>query len=407
MTNVYLSTVFDEVQGTLRVGRRTPYGDQGIYQSTPIFSISSSLSPSNLRDETTVVGSGAVSAELGKIKLSTGATPNSSARLETHAVGYTISGTASEAQINVQLGDIITDSTVIRFGIGDSVDGAFYEIDSTGIKTVLLVNSVRVSETYKEDWIQDTLDGSGASGHTLSLDNSFLGWGFRFTDIGKMVYTLVFSGDDLEELGESIMHLDKLSMFGGFTNSHFHMFAEVLNGTDGNDYSISIGHRRFDITGKNIQDIRETGELRLAASVPASANLFPLISMRQKALFPGSVVNHIPSALFGYNIISDQNLAVYVTRNGTINGTFATLSAYDATETSIESNITCTTQSGYQVVGGPRLHNADSTVGNITILSTLEGLNFNVHDEAITLAVRNLGASAATIQVSVVMTEHW
>lgn len=108
---------------------------------------------------TTLTGSGAVTTATGAYVLTTGTTANSRALLASTRKARTIGGTTNIFSVALVLGDSGVANNTRRWGVGDAVNGVFFELAGTTLQGMYRVNSVDTAFSF--NIIPGTAVGSG------------------------------------------------------------------------------------------------------------------------------------------------------------------------------------------------------------------------------------------------------
>ena len=122
-----------------------------------------------LRYATVTTGAGAAVGETaGEFRLQSGTANSSIASIQTNQRGQYQAGAMGQAGIGVRIPTLPLTTAFCEWGYTDFTNGFFFGVDGTG-KYVAYVTGGSATKVYQDDWNVDTLDGTGASGYTLTL----------------------------------------------------------------------------------------------------------------------------------------------------------------------------------------------------------------------------------------------
>ncbi|WP_082232857.1 hypothetical protein [Halobacillus massiliensis] len=378
-------------------------------EKTPIIELTSVYGLSDLRDIVETIGTGSVSNDATEYLVSTAAGSTDAAILESALRGRYEPGYAGEAGIGARLPDAPTGDQVVRWGMYDSENGAFFGTTSTDI--FVAVRRDGTDDIINQgSWNVDNLDGTGPSGVTLDLSEGNI-YQVLFTWYGYGVIEFRVVLPNPVTLAQEVITVHRYTPIGetSFVDPNLPLRAEVDNNGTGSPLTLYIGGRAYGIIGRYDPVFRVTSERRQLTGV--TSTLTPVISFIRKTEFPAGSgrANSIEVNLEEINLISSLDIAYQVILGGTVNGTYNNYPTATTNipndETGLLVNNNATTITGGEVVF-QGITSGGGGADRVTAKALL--LDFNLPtDLPITLAVSNLEGGTATVRAVFRVTESW
>ncbi|MCP1156945.1 hypothetical protein NKS29_04040 [Bacillus infantis] len=403
--------VFDPAATIVNVGPNvnSQFNELRTAARTSIVELVSVYGLSDLRDVTTVTGSGTVGTNNTEFILSTTANGTDSAVLETAERGRYQPGFSGESGIGVRLPSPPTGSQVVRWGLFDDENGAFFGQDATGIFIGIRRAGTDIDIIPQASWNVDPLDGTGPSGATLDLsEGNIFQIDFTWYGYGVISFSVVIPNP--LTLAQEVITVNRYSPTGqtSFTDPNLPVRAEVENNGTASPLSLFVGGRQYSIIGEYDPVFRITSERR---QVTATTTLTPVISFQRKAIFPAGSgrPNSVSVKLEGVDLLPTTDIYFQILLDPVINGTFVDFPTattnIPSNETALLVNTTSTTLTGGQVVFQGLA--ASGAPGNNRVLVSAELLDFELPDDSIvTLAIATFTGTSSVISAFRV-TEEW
>jgi len=358
-----------------------------------------------LRDAITVVGAATVSTPSSGngYQLSTAAVALNAATLESAVNAQNNMGTAAEAAIEVLLPVNPIGNQVARWGIFTDLDGFCFGRDSTGIFISTRLAGVE-TKVYQDFWNGDKLNGTGASGLTLTLakGNQFqITYVFSF---GVVEFRVVMQDSNNIEQVVTVYRY-RLNNSPNMNDPNLPIRAQVQNGSTATAMSLFVYSRSYAVLGIPDYSQRITSQRRLTLSV--STTFLPLVSFRKKTVFPAGTTraNSVTTYIQGVDIISDKDCIWQIRLASTLTGaSFTTPTDTVASETCLEADVSAT---AIDVATGVLIYEGLAQATNKSLLTSQE-ISLIVPDNLIiSLAIRVVSGTAATITTVLRMRESW
>lgn len=358
-------------------------------EAWPIISLKSNYGLSELRDFTTVTGSGAVSNTIGDgtYSVSTGATASSTASLSSVERGRYSAGTVAISGSGVRIPTLPTGEQVARWGYFDADDGFGFGIDADGMFLFRRKGGVD-TVVRREDW-DDPLDGTGFSGKSIEPTKLHV-YRIPFRWYGSGPAWFEVSTSDEMDLITCHTFSDNDGVI--INDPNLPITVETENGATAADMTAEVAGRQFSIMGRYDPNRRVTSEYRLARSV--GTTFVPLISFDQKTDYASVSVK-----LSGLDLVVTGAAIIWQLRVGsTLTGaTFGAPSDTPATETALEFDKVATAISGGQAI---YTGTAEDGFGGSAASSARELPELDMPDrEPVTLCARSVSGTATVTSV--------
>ena len=374
-------------------------------EATPLFNYTSNYGISALRDVISTAGSGTVTNTQGFYQLSTTATPNASAILDTAERGKLFPGNSFEAGVSIRVPLAPTGTQKATWGYFDGSNGAYFGQDSAGVFIGVLNNGVEIFKVYQSSWNEDKLNGLGPSKLTLDTTAGKM-FQIRFGyEYGIIEFRIVF----VNSLNfQQIVVCHRQTQGTNLTllsdpNQVIRVRAE--NGTSGGSFSIIVRGRYYAVLGPTVPTNRITSESRLNMTVGAGA-FVPTISFRRKAIFPdGSNRNNsVNVQISSFDILASNDLRWQLRYGSTLTGaSFGNISDTPSSETCSQSDVSATainTSTGIKLMSGFAKGGQHAEQQSFPVDTVLNGTT------PVTLAVTSLSGNA-TCNIIFRVHEDW
>lgn len=324
---------------------------------------------SALRDITTLTGTGAVGEVNGEIRVRTGATANSTARLETVARAAYVAGSVAQTGVGLRIPTAPTGSQMVEWGQFDSDNGFGFGWDATDFYVWRMVAGEK-TKTYRSDWNVDAFDESGPTGWSradlVSLVASGAPWHIDWTwyGYGSIVFSMITgSGSEVRHRRPiHVLNVDGLSL----TDPNQPLTVYVQNGATASDFAVYVGGRQFSLWADVSNDVlRHTSADRSAVTL--STNWLPVLAVRRKSVFPaGGRSNSVRCYAHEMAALCGSDIELKLVYGGTVaDGSWGALNDIDANETAIEMNASLTSHSGGRKVDHAILAGGSGSVRNV------------------------------------------
>lgn len=320
----------------------TLFGEQLIAQRRTSISINSTFGTSRLRQLTFLTGSASNDTSVkGKIILETGTTAGSLNRLETAEVSEYAPGFSAEVSIGVRVNDTLEGTAQARWGglSVDSENGLYFKQTNTGIFVVRRKDDVEETVVAQADWNLDPLDGTGKSGLNINQLNGYI-WQVNFTwyGYGLIVFGIVRAVPGAGEI-QHFIPCHSLQVEGDISISepNLQIFAEVDNGDQTSNYTLSVGGMQYSTVGINEGARQRSVDEYVSNVTGVGTDLTHLITFQRKSDFLNRlfILESINMTAVSERIIFEVWLDGTVTLgNGVV---YETATSYDADETSVET----------------------------------------------------------------------
>ena len=325
-------------------GDLTVFNEQQIALRTSQMNFKPTWGVTTYRYKKTETGTGASATETnGEFRLQTGTTTTNVASVETNQIGQYQAGAMGQFGSGFRIPTDPTGTQYAKWGYSDLTNNGFYfGIDVTGLFVAYLTGGAE-TKIYQNDWNTDVLDGSGASGLTLTPANGVISQiDFTWYGYGDIKFSfLIFNATTLTTK-KVIAHTLKITGSASIVDPNQPLKFEVGNGASSTtDFSLYIGGHQFSVVdGNSFPQKRYISELVTNYTTATDILWQPLITFRKKATF-NSRPNSVSIVLENFEVYSDGEVETRITRGGvTSNLTFATATATTATETAAETKVT-------------------------------------------------------------------
>jgi len=375
------------------------FGELITAERTPIIELNSSYGTSLLRDVIETTNSGSVAPASGEIKISTGATANSKAHLDSAEAGRCSPGYGSEMGIGFRVPALPTGNQYAQWGGHDVSEnnGLYFGVDATGLYTAIKDGGA-ATKTYQSDWNIDKLDGTGPSGVTADLSKGDI-WRIIYTwyGYGQIVWGKVATINNQQQFAPCHYVVPEGST--SIESPNFYIFAEVLNGGDAANLDAFVGGRQYSIVGRYRPKFRYTSQLRTGVST--STSILPIVSFRNKTAFLDRTVR-----VAGMEVIPvTEDVVVEVRINGTLtNASWQTPTNHTAAETAVESDISATALTNGVVVWSEVFEAGKKNESNTLAVAALD-IDLP-QQQPVTLCARTLSGTG-TVTANFRVQEEW
>lgn len=306
-----------------------------------VFSANGFQSPSVIRDVITTTGSGSVTQVGGEIVVSSGGTAGSTARIDTAEYGEYHSGYGAEMGIGIRISDLPQGDTVARWGMGDGVNGLYFEQRADSLLAARLKNGVATTFA-QENWNIDAAPKVGIGAQEFDVrDGHIFQIPFAYYGDGPVVWGIAAVRGNNQEFMP--LHIQKFEGELSIANPNLPIFAEVINGAgDATDYKLYVHGRQYSIIGKTITRHRYTSQYR-AVRTGIGATPVPLVSFRVKDGWEA-----YKTLLDSYNTkVASADVIIEAVLGGTLTGaSWQTPDRKSADETAVEVDVSATAITG-------------------------------------------------------------
>lgn len=372
-------------------------------EKSQVVNLKSIYGVSNLRDVSTVAGSGTVTNTNGEYKLTTTANGADSAQLDSSERGRYLASQEAEAGIGVRISDTPTGSQVVTWGYFDDNEGFGFGKDATGVYVFTRTGGVDTI-VRQANWNLDTLDGNGSSGLTLDVSLGYVYHiNFVWYGLGPIDFIVYAFDTTTREQKEIIVHRVRKESGVSVKDPNLPIRAKVINGGTANAFdSVFVTGRQFSTVGRFDPSRRITSERRLSLG-SVSTTVLPLVTFRRKSAFQS-----VAAKVEGFDIITDQNLVVEIRLNGSLTGaSYGTPTNHTASETGLEADVSATAISGGEVLWVGLV--SSSGFGSNRSGDTSRGLLplDLIQTQPVSICARRAGASDATVTTVFRILEEW
>lgn len=405
---LFLQDSHDRTQETLKVGKRIPFGEMGVYNLENILSYQSTWGVTNRHDFTETANGGSVDLENGFISLETSTSANGSSALTTVEYGRYEPGRVVQVGIGVIPTTPPTGDAIAEWGAFTDSNGAYFH-QKVGSFCVVYENAGTEDETCgvsnfngetKPDDFDPTVDGA-----VYVINMNWYG-------IGGAEYIAYYADEDAPgTLSRWVMHRHAPTNGQSFEDPNLPIKISADNGTSGANVEYQVGGRRYDVTGVVQAEFRRSGDYRLNQTVTASGSpITPLICIRRKSEWPpgSGRTNTVGVYIDSFEIVTDVDTVVWIMLNPDLTGaSWGTPEAHVSSETAIETDTSSTSLSNQEAVSGPYLIPGGSGPQKFTTGSAVSLRVQAVNNRPICLVARVPGASDATVDSSLLAVETW
>lgn len=296
-----------------------------------------------LRYVTATSGTGAAVGETsGEFRLQSGTANSGAASIQTNQRGQYQAGAMGQAGIGVRIPTLPTSTAFCEWGYTDFTNGFYFGVDGTG-KYVAYVTGGTPTKVYQTDWNVDKLDGTGASGYTLTLsDGNVSQIDFTWYGYGDVEFSYLLFDSLTNKIVKTPCHRFKIVGSASVVDPNQTLMFRVGNGASTTtDVSMYIGGHQFSVvTGESHPQARPGSEILTSYTTATNTNWQPLIAFRKKATLNGRA-NSVRVRLSGAQVATDTEMQIRYTIGGTTStGVWGTPSGRTATETAVETKVT-------------------------------------------------------------------
>lgn len=383
------------------------FNELRVSEKNSIVELKSVYGLSELRDITV----GTVDNNSVEFVITTGAAGADVSYLQSIERGRYLAGFAAEAGIGVRTESMPTGDQVMRWGLFDDQNGAFFGVDSTGIFVAIRRQNPSpppvFNETiiYQNSWNIDSLDGTGPSGLTLNLaDGNIFQIVFTWYGYGVIEYRVVVQNPETLAQEVITVHRYKPVMETSFTDPNLPLRGEADNGgTPDNPLELFVSGRQYSIIGNVNPEFRITAASR--STTPPSAATQALISFRRKPIFPAGSnrANSVSVKLQSLDLAPSAPLFYEVVLGGTVAGAYGAVPGIPVNETALEVNLT----PGIPVGGISVFKGVAAGGGGNRVLASSELLDLELAGtDPITLVVETISGSNQILS-TLSLKEEW
>jgi hypothetical protein len=371
-----------------------------IFNVLPLYGVSA------LRDVVTTSGSGNVSNNGDGYALTTTASANDSAILDTAERGRFNSGTAFEAGLTIQIPSPPTGNQSIRWGIFDDNNGLYFGRDAGGIFIATRKNGAETTKVYQSQWNIDKLDGTGPSGLTLNPNNGYM-YQIRFgTNFGIAEYRIMLIDPGTNSEIPIACHRQPPVSQSLVGDPNQPIRVQIQNGSTAQPISASVRGRYYANLGTARPLNRMTSESRLNVSTN-NTTFIPLVSFQRKVTFPTGATksNSINVTVNGFDLIASTDVVWQLRQGSTLTGAnWVNPSETLSSETSCLTDISAT---GVNVSTGVKIMGGLAPSGVRTALTSFPVDIVMTATTPVTLCVRNITSNTGTVSAVLRVHEEW
>lgn len=383
------------------------FNELRVAEKNTIVELKSVYGLSELRDTTV----GTVTNNSVEYVITTGALGTDVSYLQSIERGRYLAGFAAEAGIGVRTNSVPTGDQVMRWGLFDDQNGAYFGVDSTGIFVAIRRQNQTpppaFNETivYQNNWNIDSLDGTGPSGITLNLaDGNIFQIVFTWYGFGVIEFRVVVQNPETLAQEVITVHRFKPLTETSFTDPNLPLRGEADNGgTGGNPLELFVSGRQYSIIGNVNPEFRITAASR--STTPPSSGTQALISFRRKPIFPAGSnrANSVSVKLQSLDLAPAAPLFYEVILGGTVAGAYGAVPGIPANETALEVNLT----PGIPVGGISVFKGVAAGGGGNRVLASSELLDLELAGtDPITLVVETISGSNQILS-TLSLKEEW
>ncbi len=377
-----------------------------VAETSPLFYIQSLYGISSYRDITAVTGAGTVTNVGGPYVLSTTAAGGDSATLRSALRGRISLSTAFDAGIVARLTAAPAGNQKAAWGYTDGTDGAYFGQDATGVFIAIMRSGIETTKVYQQNWNADRLDGTGASGLTLSTTQYGHPYHVRFGQNWGIIEYRIMLVDSSNILRDIICHRQAASVAQALlANADLPIWAYVENGGTAAPLTLNVHGRYFDNLGPINPLLRSTGDRRLSQTVGNSA-LVPTVAFRPKAIFPAGSgrINSVRVFVDSFDIVTNNDLVWELRFGSTLNAGATWGVPTNNSETACESCVNATT---IDVTTGNKVLSGLASAGQRTGLTSIP-VDIDIPEGGtVTLAVMGIAAPSSSVSVDLRVREEW
>ena len=374
-----------------------PFGDLRTVQRVSVLDIKSTFGLSTLRDVSAVVGTGAVTGTVGTPEIAlTVAAASDSATLQTAERGCFVSGFGVEAGIAVRLSSAtLSGNQRARWGYYDGVDGAFFQLSSTGL--ALGVSRASVETIVSQSaWNVDKLDGTGPSGLTLDVTRGAVFQVVLSCGYGAVAWRVALPNAVGAQVVQTL-HTFYPSGATSIATPHLPVYAALANlGTAGSNTMYVAGRAVSVIGPVPVPTKRLTTAYALNVTLSKASGFLPILSVSRKTGYVGN-----PMRVASVDFIAGNGCAYELRAGSTLTGaSYGPFPDTVATETAMQLDTTATAGSGGVVIYAGIVAAGATTV-------RLDDLPYSIEGLAVTLFVYCFGGNSASLSCAARFSEEW
>lgn len=382
----------------------TPFHESRVVSKDPQLVLNSDIPISERRDDITENNNATITQESGEYRMRATADTNSEAILRTRQRGNYLSGSVMDPGIGVRIPEQPTGDAFVRWGYYDTSDGIYFEYDATGVYVVLKTGGSESVRVEQANWNKDILDGNNGndnpSGGTLDLSSGNI---FQFPFVYYGYGGIQWETGVQTRFGDYEMvsvHEEKMIGAASIEEPNLPLSVEVNSGTSGAQLDCFVGGRQISPLGTNDNTARSVGADRLNVG-SIGTSFVPLVSFKHKTSFVQVIIR-----LAGVTILPDSNdFIMEIHRNATLNGeSFGTPGNHVAGEIASQWDTSATST----YTPGETMFEDLIAGGNKGALSSRELPPRPISElDTITLAVRTVSASNASVSAMLRISEDW
>jgi hypothetical protein len=298
---------------------------------------------SALRYTTTQTGAGATVGELnGEFQIQSGTANNNIAQIITNQRGLYHAGAMAQVGIGVRIPTLPLSTAFCEWGYTDFVNGFYFGVDGTG-KYVARITGGVTTKTYQTNWNVDKLDGTGASGKTISLaDGAVSHIDFTWYGYGDIEFSYFIKNATTLEIEREVCHRIKVDGAASIIDPNQPLVFRSGNGASTTtNVALYIGGHQFSVVdGDSSSQLRLASELLTSYTTALNTLWQPIIAIRKTPNFNGRI-NSINIQLNNFQVAASGDVQTRITVGGTTsNLAWATPTGRTLAETAVESKLT-------------------------------------------------------------------
>lgn len=342
--NSNLTTVVDSVSKNnviIENVTRAPYGEWRVAEKTLVIELKSCAGKSTLRDIDVVTGTGTISNNVGDPEYTlTTSGSNDSTILYSAERGRYISGIGAEVGIGIRIPNPPTGNQVYRWGMFDSNDGFFFQLNTSGLACVIRRNgsdNIVPNAQFNGDWSSIQNSWHPDDGFIYNIMFSWYGYGsvnFIIQNKPNIIhpYTRIHTFDPTDQTS--------------IKNPNLPVCASITNGGTTGTGRMFVAGRQYSVIGKYVPIYRLNASYRSTVSINSTTVFIPILSIRRKNGFNGIAVK-----VSGMDLIGSTNQIVQLRTGATLTGaSWSNLPNQLSSETVMENDLSATAMTGGAVI---------------------------------------------------------
>lgn len=327
--------------------RTSQFDELVVAQEATDFSLTSQWNDISFRNATGSSGTGTVTNSSGSFKVSTGTTAGSTASLVSNQAGVYKPGTSAIAGLGVRLSEIPSAGSFdSKWGYYDSENGFGFGYDATGLY-VFFRREGADDKTYQSNWSEDKLDGTGASGFNIDVEELLIYQiDYTWYGAGEIAWYLAKRTSPYNNIYQNrqLLHVydpyeDQSYAGPSLLQPDLPFTVEVDNGNATEDLEIQLTGRSFRRLDSGISEQRRTvsEEVNQYTLTVGEGTWEPVISFRKTDTFNG-FPNEVNTRFEGVDVFSDEDCSFRVTLADDIDEGGSTYSAPNSWDNGASAN---------------------------------------------------------------------